>query len=143
MKSKMTIFIVTLFLSVCTFSSNAQTTTPKGKAQLIEFTNETAKFIVPEGKTWTIYNAFTTVPQDENIYSIWVKSINGIIITDISKKIFGKILYSSYTLVSIILPLILPENTTIELVVLKKDDATGIKSLYDQIAFLNYIESEN
>ncbi len=139
----MTIFIVMLFLSVCTFSGNAQTTTPKGKAQLIEFTNETGKFIVPEGKTWTIYNAFTTVPQDENIYSIWVKSINGIIITDISKKIFGKILYSSYTLVDIILPLILPENTTIELVVLKKDDATGIKSLYDQIAFLNYIESEN
>jgi hypothetical protein len=143
MKSKMTIFIVTLFLSVCTFSSNAQTTTPKGKAQLIEFTNETAKFIVPEGKTWAIYNAFTTVPEGDNIYSIWVKSINGIIITDISKKIFGKILYSSYTLVDIILPLILPENTTIELVVLKKDDATGIRSLYDQIAFLNYIESEN
>jgi hypothetical protein len=143
MKSKMTIFIVTLFLSVCYLSGNAQTSMPKGKAQLIEFTNETAKFIVPEGKTWTIYNAFTTVPQDENIYSIWVKSINGIIITDISKKIFGKILYSSYTLVDIILPLILPENTTIELVVLKKDDATGIKSLYDQIAFLNYIESEN
>lgn len=139
----MTIFIVTLFLSVCTFSSNAQTTTPKGKAQLIEFTNETAKFIVPEGKTWAIYNAFTTVPEGDNIYSIWVKSINGIIITDISKKIFGKILYSSYTLVDIILPLILPENTTIELVVLKKDDATGIRSLYDQIAFLNYIESEN
>jgi len=59
MKSKMTIFIVTLFLSVCSLSVNAQTTLPTGKAQLIEFTNATAKFIVPDGKTWVIYNVFS------------------------------------------------------------------------------------
>lgn len=143
MNLKMTVFIVTLFLSVCSLSVNAQTAIPKGKAQLFEFSNATAKFTVPGGKTWTIYNAFTTIPQDDNTYSIWVKSINGIIISDISKKIWGKLLYSSNGISSINIPLILPENTTIELIVIKRDDETNIRSLYDKNAFLNYIETDN
>ena len=64
----------------------AQTTILNGKARLIEFTNKTAKFIVPERKTCTIYNSFTTYPRNENSYSIWVKSING-------NKIFNNILF--------------------------------------------------
>jgi hypothetical protein len=113
------------------------------KHNYFEFSNATAKFTVPGGKTWTIYNAFTTIPQDDNTYSIWVKSINGIIISDISKKIWGKLLYSSNGISNINIPLILPENTTIELIVIKRDDETNIRSLYDKNAFLNYIETDN
>lgn len=139
----MTIFFITLSISVWSLTVNAQTTIPNGKAHLIEFTNATAKFTVPEGKTWVIYNAFTSIPQDENTYSIWIKSINGMIISDISKQIWGKLLYSSNGLANIILPLILPENTTIELIIIKRDDVTDIRSLYAKSAFLNYVEIDN
>ena len=59
MKSKMTIFVVTLLLSTWSLTGNAQTTIPKGKAQIIEFNNSTAKFTVPAGKTWYIINLFS------------------------------------------------------------------------------------
>ncbi|MCX7728634.1 MAG: hypothetical protein N2203_04100 [Bacteroidia bacterium] len=59
MKLKLTIFIVTLFLSVWILSGNAQTTISKGKAQSIEFTNASAKFTVPDGKSWVIINVFS------------------------------------------------------------------------------------
>jgi hypothetical protein len=60
MKSKSTTFVAVLFLSIWTLFSNAQTTVPQGKIQLIEFTNATAKFIVPEGKIWYITNVFSS-----------------------------------------------------------------------------------
>ena len=94
MKLTLTIFFAAFFLGVCNLSSNAQTTTPKSKAQLIEFTNATAKFTVPLGKTWTVHSVFTSFPVDDNTYSITFKSINSILITDISKNILGKLLFS-------------------------------------------------
>jgi len=141
MKSKLTIFIITLLLSVWSLSVNAQTTVPNGKAQLIEFTNATAKFTVPLGKTWTVHNVFTSYPTDDNTYSIWVKSLNGIILTDISKNILGKLLFSSNAAANINLPLVLPENTSLELIMIKKVGET--RSLHDKSAFFNYTETEN
>lgn len=139
MKSKMLIIIFTLFISVWTLSVNAQTAIPEGKVQLIEFTNATAKFTVPEGKRWTIHNAFASYPGDDNTYSIWIKSINGTILFDPSKMIAGKCIWSSNLLVNLNLPLVLPENTSFELVITKKADKT--RSLYDTKAFLNYTEN--
>jgi len=55
----LTILLFVLFLTTWTLTINAQTTIPKGKAKLIEFTNATAKFTVPEGKTWYIKNTFS------------------------------------------------------------------------------------
>jgi hypothetical protein len=140
MKSKLTIFLATLFLSVFSLSGNAQTTIQKGKAQLIEFTNATAKFTVPSGKTWTIHSAFTSYPDDDNTYGISIKSINGIIQADISNEKMGKALFSSNLLANI-LPLVLPENTSLELIITKR--VGEIRSLYDKSAFLNYTETEN
>jgi len=141
MKSKLTTFIAGLFLTVCSFSVKAQTTAPKGKAQLIEFTNSTAKFTVPEGKTWTVHLAFMAYPSDDNLYSIAIKSINGVILTDLSKNIIGKLIFHSNLLANLNLPLVLPEKTVFELIIYKKLGET--RSLYDKNAFLNLTETEN
>jgi hypothetical protein len=142
MKSKLTIFVASLLLTVWSLSINAQTTIPQGKTQLIEFTNATAKFTVPEGKTWAVYSAFTSYnASDDYTYSILLKSINGTELTDFSKNQVGLILYSSNGLVTINLPLFFPENTTFELIISKRLDET--RTLYDNKAFLNYIEIDN
>jgi hypothetical protein len=142
MKSKLTIFITTLLLSVWSLSVNSQTIVPKGKAQLIEFTNATAKFTVPAGKTWTVYGAFTSYNvSDEYTYSIFVKSINGTVLTDISKNLVGLLVYSSNGLANINRPLYLPENTSFELIVTKRLQET--RTPYDNKAYLNYIEIDN
>lgn len=155
----MTIFIVTLFLSVCTFSSNAQTTTPKGKAQLIEFTNETAKFIVPEGKTWHVYSIFSdyvtggTVKYSESIKDnilsekkhirIFLKDLNGIEKTNYIKNIYGTQLFHSYDTSSAIhYPIIFPEKTTFNLIVLK-GDYFGSLQLYGGKAYISLVETDN
>jgi predicted nucleotidyltransferase component of viral defense system len=141
MNSKLTIFITALLLSVWSFSVDAQTTVPKGKAQLIEFTNATAKFTVPEGKTWTVHSAFMAYPSDNNQYSIVIKSINGVILTDLSKNIVGKFIFHSNLLANLNLPLVFPEKTVFELIIIKKEGET--RSLYDKNAFLNLTETEN
>jgi hypothetical protein len=142
MKSKLTIFIITLLLSVWSLSVNAQTTVPNGKAQLIEFTNATAKFTVPAGKTWTVIGAFTSYnSSDGYTYSIRVKSINGTVLTDLSKNLVGLLVYSSNGLVNINLPLCLPENTSFEIIVVKTINET--RTPYDNKAYLNYIEIDN
>ncbi len=141
MKSKLTVFIVTLFLCVGYLSGNAQTTTPKGKAHLIEFTNATAKFTVPAGKTWTVHGVIVSFPTDDNTYFIKVKSLNGVILTDYSKNMSGTTLYHSNALINLNLPLVLPENTSVELIIIKK--VGEIRSLYDKSAFLNYTETDN
>lgn len=141
MKLTLTIFFAAFFLGVCNLSSYAQSITPKSKAQLIEFTNATAKFTVPPGKTWTVHNVFTSFPVDDNTYSITIKSINSILLTDISKNILGKLLFSSNNLANLNYPIVLPENTTIELIIMKRLGET--RSLYDKSAFLNFTETEN
>lgn len=153
MKSKMTFFIVTLFLSVCLLSGNAQTTIPKGKAQLIEFTNATANFTVPEGKTWVIYNTFsdycTDMKTDDrgrltaSSIRIFIKSINDVTKTDLTKKIFGTELYRSRDAGKAIrMPIILPEKTKFELILVSGVTFKDYK-LFSGIGFMSIIEIDN
>lgn len=151
MKSKLTIFLATLFLSVLTLSGNAQTTTPKGKAQLIEFTNATAKFTVPDGKTWVIYNVFsdyiTNVTLSNERYDgedirIFFKSINGITKTDLTKNLYGTQLYRSTNASTTVgMPIILPEKTTFELII--TFGSIGKLKLYNSSGYLSIIETDN
>jgi len=158
MNLKMTVFIVTLFLSVCSLSGNAQTTIPKGKAQLIEFTNATAKFTVPDGKTWIIYSIFSEYVVDgvvkideyskKNTYSgaidirIFLKDLNGVEKTNYVKNIYGTQLYRSTNASTVIpYPIIFPEKTTFNLIILKGD--LGNLQLFGGAAYISLIEVDN
>lgn len=148
MKSKLTIFIATLFLCVWTSSVTAQTTIPKGKAQLIEFTNETAKFTVPEGKTWIIYSIFSEYVVDIDEYSnsldirIFLKDLNGIEKTNYVKNIYGTQLYRSTNVSTVIpYPIIFPEKTSFNLIILKGD--LGKLQLYGGKAYISLVETDN
>ncbi len=121
---------------------NTASSVPHESAKLINFTNANAKFTVPQGKTWAIHDAFVIHSNDGNSYYILIKSLNGILMTDLSKNIYGKGLYYSNALANPTLPILLPENTVFELIVYTKYD-NGQRALYDGQAFLNYIESEN
>ncbi len=158
MKLKLKLIIVTLFASVWTSSVNAQTTIPKGKAQLIEFTNTTANFTVPDGKTWIIYSIFSeyvvdgVVKFDEyskmNIYDksldirIFLKDLNGIEKTNYIKNIYGTQLYRSTNASTVIpYPIIFPEKTIFSLSILKGD--LGSLQLYGGAAYISLIEVDN
>lgn len=155
MKLKITFFFIALILSPVTSILNAQTTIPKGKAQLIEFTNATAKFTVPDGKTWTIYNVFSDEMTDiqlkkegnENYYSkdyvkITIKSIDGIIKTDFTKNIYGPLLFNSGSTGSDFdFPLIFPEKTSFELLIYT--GGIGKEKLYAGSGYINIIETDN
>jgi hypothetical protein len=131
---KSTIFncCITLLLSVISLTSAAQTAIPKGKATLIEFTNSNAKFKVPEGKTWYIYNVFGerrfSQGVEEKDSRIFLKSIN-----NINFK-FGPLLYYYNTGLTISYPLVFPEKTTFELEMI---DLSGNK------AVMSYVEVDN
>jgi hypothetical protein len=122
-------------------TSFAQTTNSNGTAHLVEFSNANATFKVPLGKTWVIQNAFTSHPIDDNVYYIFIKSLNGITLTNISNNTTGKLLYHNNALANVNLPLYFPENTEFELIIMKKID--GTRSLYNNKAFLNYTEIDN
>ena len=110
MKSKLTNLLATLFLCIWTVCANAQTTTPNGKAQLIEFTNATAKFTVPPGKTWVVNNVFSSAETaDKEINYIRLKKINN---TDYVSN--GPLL-SNYARTFFSYPIIFPEKTTFEI----------------------------
>lgn len=141
MKSKMTSYIVTLFLCIFSLISKAQTTIPKGKAQLIEFTNATAKFTVPSGKTWYLNSVFSNYDRNLNI-KVYIKSINSNILTDLTKNEYGTLLYHSRDMGFVIkFPLIFPENTNFELIILSGD--WDVQTICNKKSFLNYIETDN
>lgn len=113
MNLKKIILTFTLFLCVFSLSSIAQTTTPNGKAKLIEFNNSTAKFTVPEGKTWTIYNVFcerklnALAGVDKSI-RIKIKSINSTVYEN------GPVAYHYKTDGVMNFPIVFPEKTVFE-----------------------------
>ncbi|MFZ9587854.1 MAG: hypothetical protein ACO29U_09650 [Crocinitomicaceae bacterium] len=120
----------------------AQTANSNGTTHLVEFSNANATFKVPLGKKWVIENAFTSYPMGtQDDYFIFLKSINGNTITDISKNTIGGRLFYNHYLSQDILPLSIPENTEFELIILKREK--GIYSLYDNKSFFIYTESEN
>jgi hypothetical protein len=141
MKSKFSIFVATLFISVYALSVNAQTTLPKGKAQLIEFTNATAKFTVPVGNTWVVNNVFSYYDRGIDL-KVYIKSINGTILTDLTKKEYGTLLYHSRDMGFVIqFPIIFPENTSFELVIISGE--WDSQTISNKKAFLNFTETEN
>ena len=158
MKSKLTIFVVTLFLSVCSLSGNAQATIPKGKAQLIEFTNETAKFTVPEGKTWHVFSIFSdyvvggkfnyyelvneteTRFEESECVRIFLKDLNGIEKTNYIKNIYATQLFHCEG-AGIPYPIVFPEKTTFNLIILKGN--LGFLQLYGGAAYISLIEVDN
>jgi hypothetical protein len=157
MKLKITVFIITLFLSVCSLSSIAQTAIPKGKVQLIEFNNATSKFTVPDGKTWIIYNIFSEYAVDgvvkisehtnEKYFDyldvrIFLKELNGVEKTNYIKNIYGTQLYRSTDAATVIpYPIIFPEKTTFNLIILKGD--LGFLQLHGGAAYISLVETDN
>ena len=136
---------------------NAQNTIAKGDAKLLEFKNATAKFIVPEGKTWVIYSAFSDHLTDfkstengvsvEPIY-IFIKSLNETVKTDLSKKLYGPVLFFSvewnYTPKLMAFPIILPEKTSFELILVKGlVDQEGGPRPYIGTGYLSIVEMSN
>ena len=124
MKKLFTIICITLVVI-----TNAQNT--NGNTELIEFTDENAKFTVPKGKTWHIMNVF-----DETSYQsqgekektvIKFKSINGVIF----KR--GPILFYYSSALIMPFPIVLKEETSFEFSVKN----SGGK------AIMTYIEFDN
>jgi|TARA_R110000737_G_scaffold50895_2_gene71959 hypothetical protein len=141
MKKSITIFFFTLVLSACCLPVNAQTTIPKGKAQLIEFSNANAQFTVPAGKTWVVNNVFSNYDRNNDI-KVYIKSINGAIMTDLNKKEYGTLLYHSRDMGFVIqYPIILPENTRFELIVIS--GGWDAQTISGNKAFFNYTEVDN
>jgi hypothetical protein len=155
MKMKKLFLMATMLL---TFEAlNAQNTIAKGDAKLLEFKNATAKFIVPEGKTWVIYSAFSDYLTDfkstENGISvepihIFIKSMNETVKTDLSKKLFGPSLFTSMELNNtpklMAFPIILPEKTSFELILVKGfyEQEVGPKP-YLGTGYLSIVEMSN
>ena len=110
MKSKLAIFITAIFLSVWSLSVKAQTNIPNGKVQLTEFTNTTARFTVPAGKTWYISNIFSSSQSAK-------EETNYIILKNINNTTFGSNgpILSNFARNFINYPIIFPEKTTFEI----------------------------
>jgi hypothetical protein len=141
MKSRFKILVCTMIVTAFCSVLSAQVNNNLSKAQLVKFTNANAKFTVPPGKTWTLHGIITSFPDDDNTYTVWIKSINGVILTDLTKNIRGKVLYSSNLIVNLNFPLVFPENTVFELLLTKK--VKEILSLSENNALLNFSETEN
>jgi hypothetical protein len=157
MKTKMLFFIITHFF-VFSLDLSAQSTIPKGKAQLIEFTNANAKFTVPEGKTWVLYNVFSDyvvdgvmktddytkkiVFSDDKPVRIFLKELNGVEKTNYLMNVYGTQFYHSNTFsTGISYPLLFPEKTSFGLILLK--GSTGYLQLYNGAGYISLIEVDN
>ncbi len=150
-KSNVSFFIATLFLCVWTVSVKGQTSIQKGKAQLIEFTNATPNFIVPEGKTWVVYSIFSdyasfiTNATDGNNYNeikIFIKNINGVEKTNSVKNLYGTQVYrSSNTSTAFPYPIIFPEKTSLSFIIMQ-GELEKIKE-YSGKAYISFVEVEN
>lgn len=147
-KTKIILF---LYIVIFPFSANkciAQNF--NGKANIVEFTNATAKFTVPSGKTWIIQNIFSDEYTNFKIKNnnnglehcrvlVYIKTINGIIKTDFITEKNSKRLNNN----SDFHPIYLPENTSIEFIIAYDDFIADKIKIYDSNATLNYIETTN
>lgn len=121
-----------------------------GSVKLVKFTNNTATFTVPAGKTWEIINVFgerdysqmTLDGEDYDRLRVHIKSLNGNEMTNVSQNKIGPTLFrggSNETALG--MPLILPEKTTITLVILSAGFITQGWTEADSFsAYLNYVE---
>lgn len=156
MKSKF-IYLSIIFFSFL-LNSNAQTAIPNGKVKLIEFTNESANFEIPEGKSWIIYNIFSDYLVDGELkyneykkanllensldVRVFIKDLNGVEKTNYLKNIYGTQLYRSTNASTVIpYPIIFPEKTLFSLIILKGD--IGSLQLHNGKGYISLIEIEN
>ena len=126
MKSKITFLIATLFLIVCSLSVNGQTEIPKGKMNVKSFSNANAKFTVPDGKIWYVTNVFSSLKNSEGEKNyIFLKSLD-----DVDYKNNGPCL-SNYARNYVVYPIILPSNTTFEILI--SDNSAKAFILYTEV----------
>ena len=156
MKSKF-LYLSIIFFSIVS-NSNAQTAIPNGKVKLIEFTNDSANFNIPEGKAWIIYSVFSDYIVDgvikfndyekKNLLDnsldvrIFVKDLNGLEKTNYLNNTYGTQLYRSTNASTVIpYPIVFPEKTKFSLVILKGD--IGSLQLHNGKAYISFIEIDN
>ena len=150
MKSSILIIVTALFVSVSSFNAHSQGTLPPSKVKLLEFSNSKSSFSVPPGKAWMIYNVFSDyctgmeVKKNGNVEAssirIFVKSLNDVLKTDLVNKKYGTQLYmSGDTGKAIGLPLLLPEKTRFELILIEGDTFKDLK-LYDGTGYISVEE---
>lgn len=149
--------LVLIALSINAFSQSLEKYAD-GKVKLIEFTNDSANFNIPEGKAWIIYNVFSDYIVDGvvkfNDYAkknfldepldvrIFVKDLNGIEKTNYLNNIYGTQLYRSTNASTVIpYPIMFPEKTTFSLIILKGD--IGTLQLHNGKAYISLIEIDN
>ncbi len=72
--------------------------------------------------------------------SLFLKSLNGLLKTDLSKNQFGPLLYFSCETNS--MSLILPEKTILELLLVSSEINQDIK-LFNGLGYINIIETDN
>ena len=116
--------------------------------QLVEFSNQTAKFMVPVGETWEIVNIWAdyvvnvNIEKDEADYVyIYIESLNGKILTDASNNKFGACVYRGPSHeMAIKMPIILPENTEISFVLMSRNFNQTVSSPNNNLSgYINYI----
>jgi len=139
-------------------SAKISTVSKGSNAKLIAFDNGNASFTVPEGKRWEIVNVFSdyvvggVVEYDEYLKKnelnntssirIFIKDLNGVEKTNLVKHIYGTQLYrSSGGLSGFSYPIIFPEKTTFNLIVVKGD--LGNLEMFDGEAYISLIEVDN
>jgi hypothetical protein len=150
MKTKIILFLSLIIFHFATNKSIAQNF--NGKANIVEFTNASAKFTVPVGKTWIIQNILSDVETKFKVKDNWnngelnhcsvyvfIKSINGIIKTDLISEQYSRKINNNNDFH----PIYLPENTTIEFLIVYSDGSTKTIKNFDGSATLNYIEITN
>ncbi|MFK7031906.1 hypothetical protein [Flavobacterium oreochromis] len=151
------LYLLLIFFSIVS-NANAQTAIPNGKVKLIEFTNDSANFNIPEGKAWVIYSVFSDYIVDGvlkfNNYEkknfldnsldvrIFIKDWNGLEKTNFLNNIYGTQLYRSTNASTVIpFPIVFPEKTTFSLIILKGD--IGSLELHNGKAYISFIEIDN
>lgn len=150
MKSNLILLLSIIIFQFSVNKSAAQNF--NGKANIIEFTNTTAKFTVPIGKTWIIQNIFSDIETKFKVKDNWnngelnhcsvyvfIKSINGSIKTDLTSEQYSRKMNNNNDFH----PICLPENTTIEFLIVYSDSSTKTIKNLDGSATLNYIEITN
>lgn len=131
-----------------TSAPNGSSQAQFSNVQLREFSNQTASFTVPAGETWEIVNIWAdyiinvNLEKDETdaVY-IFIRSINGKILTDVSKNKFGGCVYRGPSNhLGMKMPLILPEKTEISFVITSKPYNSSVSELNNDLsAFINYV----
>jgi hypothetical protein len=146
---KIVLFVAIIATSICIQAQGVFS----GQSKITGISNYTGKLTVPEGKTWQIIGVFSDYAVDVNGYGttasttsetiIFIKSLNGIEITNLTTNKFGPVIFCSMDNTKCIhLPLILPSGSTIEFLICKGSFETKFQPCSSQ-TFINYIEITN